>query len=76
MGRTHAGAVWEELQPVGRTHTGEACGELSHTGEGAECEESSPEEEGVAETACDELNATLVPHPPALLEGRRERIQE
>jgi len=29
MGRTHAGAVHEELQPVGRTHIGEVCGELS-----------------------------------------------
>ena len=26
---THAGAVHEELQPMGRTHVGEDCGELS-----------------------------------------------
>jgi len=33
-----------------------------------------PEEEGVAETTCDELTITPIPHPPALLgEGRRER---
>ena len=29
MEGTHAGAVREELQPVGRTHGGEVCGELS-----------------------------------------------
>jgi len=32
-----------------------------------------PEEEGVAETTCDELTTTPIPHPPALLGGRRER---
>jgi len=32
VGRTHAGAVHEELQPVGRTHIGEVCGELSPMG--------------------------------------------
>jgi len=37
-----------------------------HTGAGEECEE-----EGVAETMCDELNATPIPRPPALLRGRR-----
>ena len=29
MGRTHAGACREELQPVGRNHVAEVCGELS-----------------------------------------------
>ena len=29
VGGTHAGAVHEEQQPVGRTHIGELCGELS-----------------------------------------------
>ena len=43
-----------------------------HTGAGEECEESSPEEEGTAETTCDELIVTPIPHPPALLRGRRE----
>jgi len=28
MGRTHPGAVHEELQTMGRTHVGEVCGEL------------------------------------------------
>jgi len=30
-----------------------------------------PEEEGVAERTCDELTATPIPHPSALLRGRR-----
>ena len=47
---THAGAVHEELQPMGRTHFGEVCGGLSpmgrspQAGAGEECEE-----EGVTE---------------------------
>jgi len=32
-----------------------------------------PEEEGVAETKCDRLTVTPIPHPPVLLGGRRER---
>jgi len=35
-----------------------------HTGAGEECEE-----EGAAETKCDELTTTPIPHPPALLRG-------
>jgi len=31
------------------------------------------EGEGAAETTCDELTATPIPHPPAPLGGRRER---
>jgi len=47
MEGTHAGAVCEELQPLGRTHVGEVCGELSpmrgtFTLEQGMCEESSP----------------------------------
>ena len=30
-----------------------------------------PEEEGAAETTCDELTTAPIPHPPALLGGRR-----
>ena len=30
-----------------------------------------PQEEGAAETRCDELTATPIPHPPAPLGGRR-----
>jgi len=32
-----------------------------------------PEEEGAAQTTCDELTATSIPHPPAPPGGRRER---
>jgi len=32
-----------------------------------------PEEEGAAETTCDELTATPIPHPPAPYGRRRER---
>ena len=52
--------VPEGLRPVGGTHAGA----------GTECEASSPEEEGAAETACDELTATRIPRPPALLGGK------
>jgi len=31
------------------------------------------EEEGAAETMCDELTVTPIPHPPAPLGGRRQR---
>jgi len=37
--------------------------------QGAECEE-----EGAAETTCDELTATPIPCPPVLLRGRTQRI--
>ena len=54
---THAGAVCEELQPVGRTH-----GEVQEV----PMEGLSPsEEEGAAETMCDELTATPIPYSPA-----------
>jgi len=32
-----------------------------------------PEEEGAAETTCDELTVTPIPRPPVPLGGRRER---
>jgi len=32
-----------------------------------------PEEEGAAETTCDEPTTTPIPRPPAPLRGRRER---
>jgi len=41
-----------------------------HARAGAECEE-----EGAAETMCDELTAAPISHPSAPLRGRRERIQ-
>ena len=52
-----------------------SCGRDSRLEQG-KSEESYPEEEGAAETTCDELTTTPIPHPPALLEGRRERIWE
>jgi len=59
MEGTHAGAVREELQPVGKTPVGEVCAKIVshernfHAGAGDECEESSsPEEEGAAGTIC------------------------
>jgi len=39
-----------------------------HAGAGAECEE-----EGAAETMCDELTTTPIPRPPAPLGWRRWR---
>jgi len=77
VGRTHAGAVCEELQPVGRTHAGEVCGELSPVRgtftleQGQSVRSPPPEDEGAAETSCDELTVTPIPRPPALLVGRR-----
>jgi len=47
-----------------------------HARAGAECEESSPEDEGAAETTRDELTATPIPHPPELLGERSERKLE
>ena len=79
MGMTHAGAVHEELQPVGRTHVGEVCGELCPlTGTftlelGKSVRSPPPEEEGAAETACDELTIIPIPCPPAPLGGRKQR---
>ncbi|GAB0181374.1 AN1-type zinc finger protein 5-like [Grus japonensis] len=64
---THAGAVREELQPVGRTHVGEG----PHAGAGEECEEPYPDEQGAAETPCDELTTTPIPQTTVLLVGRR-----
>jgi len=32
-----------------------------------------PEEEGAAETTCDELTITTIPYPPVPLGGRRQR---
>jgi len=79
VGRTHTGAVHEDLQPVDRTHFGEVCGELfpvrgTFTPEqGKSMRRPPPEEEGAAETTCDGLTVTPIPRPPVLLGGRRER---
>jgi len=76
---THAGAVREALQPVGRTSAGEVCAELSlvrgiFTLEQGQSVRNPPlEEEGAAETMCDELTIIPVPQPLVPLGGRRER---
>jgi len=44
-----------------------------HAGAGAECEESSPEEERAAETTCDELTMAPIPRPPVPFRWRRQR---
>ena len=73
----HAGTVREELQPMGRTHIGEVCGELSPVRgtftleQGQSVRSPPPEEEAVAETTCDGLTVTPIPCPPAPLRGRR-----
>jgi len=68
----------KELPPMGRTHIVEVCGELSpmrgtFTLEQGQSVRSPPPEEGAAETMCDELTTTPIPHPSVLLGGRRER---
>jgi len=76
---THTGAVREELHPVGRTHVGEVCGELSPVRgtftleQGKSVRSPPPEEEGTTATTYNELSVTPIPHPPAPLTGRRER---
>jgi len=74
---SHTGAVSEELQPVGSTHVGEVCGELSPVRgnfmleQGKSVRSLPPEGQGAAETTCDELTVTPIPCHPAPLRGRR-----
>jgi len=64
------GQVREELQPMGRTHIGEVCGGLCPMRgtfmleQGKSVRSPPPEEEGAAETTCDELTVTPIPRPP------------
>ena len=66
---THAGAVWEELQPVGRTHVGETLWRtVSRDREptpeqGKSVSSPPPEEEGAAETRGGELTTTPISCP-------------
>ena len=72
MERTHAGAVCEELQGKdwGRSSGGTvSCGRDPTLEQGKSVRSPPPEEEGAAETTCDELTATPIPHPPAPLGG-------
>jgi len=89
---THTKAISEELQPMGKTHVGEVCEELSPmrwdlTLElGKSVRSPPPEEQGAAETTCDELTITPILRPPArsggggrkmgvkLSLGRKERL--
>jgi len=72
--------VPEGLHSVGRTHIGEVCGELSPVRgiflleQGKSVRSPPPEEEGAAETTCDELTITLIPHPPVLPGGGGVRM--
>lgn len=67
---SHAGAVCEEHQPMGRTHFGEISEELSFqwgrdpTLKQKNVRSPPAEEERVTETMCDEL--TLLPTPKFL----------
>jgi len=82
MGRTQAGAVCEEWQPMGRTHVGEVCGELSPVRgtltleQGKRVTSLPPEGQAAAETMCDELTVTPIPHPPVPLRGEEGEKQE
>jgi len=73
----HAGADHEELEPVGRTHVGEVCGELSPVRgictleQGKSMRTLLPERQGAAETTSDELTTTPIPHPPVPLRGKK-----
>ncbi|KAJ7401826.1 hypothetical protein BTVI_92309 [Pitangus sulphuratus] len=69
MERTHTGDAHEKLQLVERTHIEEGPGRVSGVVE--ECEE-----EGAAETRCDELTIVPISCPPTSLCGRRQRNWE
>jgi len=78
MEGTHAEAVREELQPMGRTRVRSLWRCVSREGnltleQGKSARSPPPEGQEAAETTCDELTVTPFPHPPALLRGRRER---
>jgi len=42
-----------------------------HDGAGQSVRSPPSEEEGAAETTCEELTTTPIPHPPVTLKGRR-----
>jgi len=75
VGGTHAGAVCEELQPVGKDSQRRSLWRtVSHERDltleqGQRVRSPPPEEEGEAEAACDELTTTPIPCPPAPLGG-------
>lgn len=61
---------------MGRTCAGEVIEELSLMGQGKSATNPPAEGAGAAESTCYDLTVAPIPHPPALLEGRRLRIQE
>lgn len=73
---THTGAICEEQQPERRIHPGKVHRRLSPVGGtppmgGITHRSPHPKEEGVAETRCDELIRTPIPHP-SVLQGEEE----
>ena len=73
-GRTHAREVCEELQPAGGTHAGGVRAGLSPVGGTPRWSRGGvrsppPEEEGAAETRCEEPTPTHIPCSPAPLRG-------
>lgn len=68
MEGTHTAAAHEELQSLGRTHSGKVQGGLSPPGGTSHWSKSvktlPPEEERVAEVTCNELTVTAISHPP------------
>ena len=73
MEKTHAGAVFEKLKPMARTHIGQVCEELACVGPHAGTGEEREEEEE-ADTKHYKLTAALIPYPPAPL--RAEQLEE
>lgn len=69
MERAHAGAVIEELQPLGRTHVGEGHEGLCSWEEPHAGAREEHEEEGAAETKGYGLTIAHIPHPPASVTG-------
>jgi len=65
--------VGRTCDPVGDPHWTVSHGRDPTLDQGQSVRSSPPEEEGVAETTCDELTAAPIPRPPVLLGGRRER---
>ena len=61
----------EQFAPDGLHPVGETTLE-----QGQSVRSPPPEEEGAAETPCDELTTTPIPRPPLPRPGRRERNRE
>ena len=76
MERTHDGAGCEEVQPVRRTHVEEGCEGLSPVGGTPTGAREEHEEDGAAETTCDELIATFRLHPLHLSGGGGREVMK